>query len=328
MKPTFLKSTLRATALLGVLTACMSSCSTPSDFQVAGKPQVTLKHIKILSDAKGHLDEAQKEFRSGKIAEAEALLKKALQESLPNKEYKIAYDCYINIGRCEDIKGNQDEAEKYFRQTVAFAQKHFPNNKSKTSDAIAGLGVALAKQGNTKGAEKLLRKAVDIRISQENWAMAIDHALKMNWLYQNTKQPAKQIEILSELIELHRMSGSQDTIAQARFYLDKGRTELSIKKNDDALTSLKAAQLQTSRATQLQEPKESNASLEAAKLNLELAELFQEIGKPNEAKKAISNYSKILDNSPDPAMKRILKEQLNSFKKKQEAPETENSREE
>ncbi|MBX9572937.1 MAG: tetratricopeptide repeat protein [Candidatus Obscuribacterales bacterium] len=298
MKPNFLKSSGTAGLLSIILLPSLLSCSSPSDFQPAGKPELTLKRIEVISQSKEITDQAIEEVQAGKISEAEALFKKALKLALPNKELKLAYDCYLNIGRCEEIKENLDEAENYFKQTLAFAQKHFPNDKSKLSDAIASLGVVLAKKGDAKGAEKLLRKAVEMRKSQENWSMALDHTLKLKWFYEHTKQPAKLVDTYEDLISLHMISGAKDPLVLARFHIDQAKTELLLRRDDNAFRSLKEAQ----------QALQKEASIESAKLQIELAESFRELGKTAESNRVLAASERILKENKQKKNSELSKE--------------------
>lgn len=283
----------------------LAGCSSSEDFEAKGKPELSLKRIEILSSSKQNLDDGSEAFKKGNIPEAKTLFKKALKDSLSNKEYKIAYDCYLWIGRCDEVQENLDEAENYFRQTLAFAEKHFANNKSKISDAVAALGQVLAKKGNHKGGEKLLRKAVDMRISQENWLMAIDHALKLKWFYEKTKQPAKQIANIEELIKLQKLATPDDHLLIAKLYLEKGQKEQDLKRKNDAAESFKATH---------EELKKTQADLNSGPLYVEYAAVLKELGKKSESDHAILIAEKIAEDSPDSVQRAALKEKLSEFR--------------
>lgn len=293
------------TAFLMALIIGLAGCSSPKDFVTKGEPELSLKRIEILSTSKQNLDEGIDAFKTGKMPEAKALFKKALKDSLSNKEYKIAYDCYMAIGRCDEVQENLDEAESYFRQTLAFAEKHFANNKSKISDAVAALGQVLTKKGNYKGGEKLLRKAVDMRIAQENWLMAIDHALKLKWFYEKTKQPTKQMANMEELIKLQKLATPDDHLLIARLYLEKGQKERDLKRNEAAAESFK---------TTHEELKKTKADLSSGPLYVEYAAVLKEIGKISESDHAILIAEKIAKDAPDSVPRAALKEKLSEFR--------------
>lgn len=299
--------TQRASGLavcLGLLFG-LAGCASSEDFQTKGKPALTLNRIQVISSAKQNYDDSIEAFKKGNMAEAKVLLKKALKESLSNKEYKIAYDCYMGIGRCEEVQENLDEAESYFRQTLVYAEKHFPNNKSKISDAVASLGQVLAKKGNHKGGEKLLRKAVDIRISQENWEMALDHALKLKWFYEKTNQPTKQIDNLQELIELQRRVKTADHLALAKLYFEKGQKEIELHRRKNALESFKATR---------EALKEAPNNLESGALYVDFAKVLKQLDKVSESDHAILIAEQIAKASADSPSRTALREKILKFK--------------
>ncbi len=304
------------TALLVGTMLGLAGCASSEDFEAKGKPEIALNRIEVLSTAKQNFDDGVGAIRRGNIADAKALFKKGLKESLSKKEYKIAYDCYLNTGRCEEVQENLDEAENYFRQTLSFAEKHFPSDKSKISDAVASLGQVLAKKGNHKGGEKLLRKAVDMRISQENWEMALDHAFKLKWFYEKTNQPAKQIENLEELIKLQKLSKRADQLLIAKLYFEKGQKELNLHQKKDALESFK----ETHEALKV-----VSMSLESGPLLVDYASELRRLDKDSESDHAILIAEKIANDAPDSPAKAALKEKIAKFKREYPSTKAANS---